>query len=338
MKQLLLIIGFCCWFSIPQTVFAQTINGDDILTSAIYSYTDSLSELLPIGSTVFINDHSDFNGVTSYFGKFVAMKISNRLTNNKNFTVVDRNSIDLIIKEQKFQRSGIVDEKTVVALGEMTGANIIVFGTITEFEKKVIIDSKIINVKTGEIIGTTDYTITKTNDVANLISTIILSSEQQKMELEKERQKILQGIKIERDKKLASLEIEERQLKQKIIDLENEFREKSVVLKEYKIKQEKLKNLDSEIEKIYREIDKASNKISLLKVGMTRNEVKQVIGERFRLEPYTDCGFFGKYILYFEGGVLVKGCMIGDKDKYGYIINKCSDCSSHSARNNQIKF
>jgi len=300
------------------------VKGDDILSKTIYSYADSLSQLLPVGSTVFINDHSDFNGVTSYFGKYVAVKISNRLTKNKNFTVVDRNSIELILKEQKLQYSGVVDEKTAVELGKMVGASVIVFGSITEFTDKVSIDSKILSVQTAKVIGTTDYSINKTKDVADLIATVISSSEQQKKELEAERQKILQQIDLERENKLAGLELEERQLKQKIVNLEREYREKSVVLKEYKIQRNKLKKIKSEIEKIYREIDQTNNKVLSLKVGMTLNEVQNFLGERFKAfgNPNTQagCGITGKYILVFENGILVKGCTLG-----GAVID-CRTC------------
>ena len=333
MKQILLILGFCFWSCVPPTISTNSVKDDDILTNTINSYADSLSQFLPIGSTVFINDHSDFNGVTSYFGKFVAVKISNRLTNNKNFTVVDRNSIELIIKEQKFQYSGIVDEKTAVELGKMIGASVIVFGTITEFTNKVSIDSKILNVESAKIIGTTDYAINKTEDVANLIATVISSSEQQRKDLEKERQKILQQIEIERENKLAGLELEERQLKQKIINLENEFREKSVVLKEYKIKQEKLRIVEGEIAKIHREIENASNRISSLKIGMHYKEVGKIIGDRFNYSYYPECSLIGRYILIYDNGILMKGCMIGDRSSIGSLVDDCSSCSSYDTKN-----
>ncbi|MBT7825734.1 MAG: hypothetical protein HN600_04000 [Bacteroidetes bacterium] len=337
MKQILIILGLFIWSCVPPTILTNDVKGEDILTITINAYADSLSQFIPIGSTVFINDHSDFNGVTSYFGKFVAVKISNRLSNNKNFTVVDRNSIELIIKEQKFQYSGIVDEKTAVELGELIGASVTVFGTITEFTNKVSIDSKILNVETAKIIGTTDYSIIKTKDIANLIATVISSSEEQKKDLEKERQKILQQIDIERENKLAGLELEERLLKQKLSDLENEFRKKSVVLKEYKIQQEELRKIEDEIDRIHHEIDSASNKISSLKVGMTLNEVRQIIGKRFRYDSYGECGYFGKYILCFKGDILVKGCMIGDRSKVGSYIDNCSSCSYYDSLN-RIKY
>ena len=334
-KLLILFISIGLWSCIPPTTSSEMVNENDILTLTINSYADSLSNLLPIGSTVFINDHSDFNGVISYFGKYVAVKISNRLTKNKNFTAVDRNSIELILKEQKFQYSGAVDEKTAVELGNMVGASVIVFGTITEFANKVSIDSKILSVKTAKVIGTTDYSINKTDDVADLIATVISSSEKQKKELEKERQKILQQIDLERENKLAGLELEERELKQKIINLEREYREKSVVLKEYKVQQEKLRKIESEIAKLHREIDQASNKISFLKIGMTEKEVVDIIGDsRYRSEY--SYGYFGKYILCYEGGILVKGCMIGDKDG-NLIIKSGSGCTVYNSPN-RIKY
>lgn len=335
----LLFIGLGLWSCIPPTSSSDMVKSDDILSMTIYSYADSLSQLLPVGSTVFINDHSDFNGVISYFGKYLAVKISNRLTKNKNFTVVDRNSIELILKEQKFQYSGAVDEKTAVELGKMVGASVIVFGTITEFTNKVSIDSKILSVKTAKVIGTTDYSINKTKDVADLIATVISSSEKQKKELEQERQKILQQIDLERENKLAGLELEERQLKQKIVNLEREYREKSVVLKEYQVQKEKLRKIKNEITKIHREIDQASSKISLLKIGMTVDEVVKIIGDRFHYDTYGDCGSVGKYILVFESSVLIRGCMIGDRVSNPYIspIRDCSGCKVGDTPN-RIKY
>ena len=318
---------------IPPSSSSDIVAGDDILSKTIQSYADSLGHLLPVGSTVFINDHSDFNGVTSYFGKYVAVKISNRLTKNKNFTIVDRNSIELILKEQKFQYSGVVDEKTAVKLGKIIGASVIVFGTITEFTNKVSIDSKVLNVQNAKIIGTSDYSINKTEDVATLIATVISSSEQQKKQLERERQKILREIELERENKLAGLELEELELKQKIVNLEKEYREKSVVLKEYKVKQEELRRVESEIAKMHRAIDKASNKISMLKIGMHFKEVEKIIGDRFNYTRFPDCSIIGRYILVYQQGILIKGCMAGDRTTYGSVVDDCSGCQSYDTKN-----
>ena len=316
-KHLTLLLFFIClglWSCIPPTSSSNMVKDNDILSKTIYSYADSLSQLLPIGSTVFINDHSDFNGVTSYFGKYVAVKISNRLTKNKDFTVVDRNSIELILKEQKFQYSGAVDEKTAIELGKMVGASVIVFGIITEFTNRVSIDSKILSVETANVIGTTDYSINKTKDVADLIATVISSSEKQKKELEQERQKILQQIDLERENKLAGLELEEIELKQKIVNLESEYREKSVVLKKYEVQKEQLREIDAKIEKIYKSLEDAESRVRLLRIGMKRGEVKEIIGERF--EGKTKNVQIGRHELNFSSN---------DKTLYNIYHNKYGD-------------
>ena len=38
----------------------------DILSQEIQSYADSIDLLIPIGSSVYIAEHSDFNGKTSF--------------------------------------------------------------------------------------------------------------------------------------------------------------------------------------------------------------------------------------------------------------------------------
>lgn len=48
-------------FCIPPTTSSKMVNENDFLTLTINSYANSLSNLLPIGSTVFINDHSEYS-------------------------------------------------------------------------------------------------------------------------------------------------------------------------------------------------------------------------------------------------------------------------------------
>lgn len=48
------------------------------------------------------------------------------------FTVINRDKIDEILKEQKFQYSGLVDKKTTVKIGKLIGVQSIITGNITD--------------------------------------------------------------------------------------------------------------------------------------------------------------------------------------------------------------
>lgn len=70
---------------------------------------------------------------------------------------------------------------------------------------------------------------------------------------------------------------------------------------------------------------------------MTKDEVKKIIGNRaFEGGSPYDCLFVGKYILVFVGGVLMKGCIIGDTTRpngKGNIADDCSSCKSFPTTN-----
>jgi curli biogenesis system outer membrane secretion channel CsgG len=66
---------------------------------------------------------------------------------------VDRENIEELIDEQKFQVSGLTDESTAVEIGKLSGADIVVIGSISYVGKKYYMNIKLISVETGEIIG-----------------------------------------------------------------------------------------------------------------------------------------------------------------------------------------
>jgi len=68
------------------------------------------------------------------YGKQASVEIENVLASadvkgQKYFTVVDRQNIQRVMSEQKFQTSGIVDENTAVKLGKLIGAEGVYIGT-----------------------------------------------------------------------------------------------------------------------------------------------------------------------------------------------------------------
>jgi predicted nucleic acid-binding protein len=62
--------------------------------------------------------------------EFIANELEYILVNNR-FTVVDRNELDRIRKEQNFQLSGDVDDNTIVSLGKIASAEVVITGAIT---------------------------------------------------------------------------------------------------------------------------------------------------------------------------------------------------------------
>ena len=79
--------------------------------------------------------------------------MENAFVNVGKVRVVERKNIEEILEEYKFQASGLIDEGTAIEIGKLSGADIIVIGSINRVGGIFYLNIKLIEVKTGEIIG-----------------------------------------------------------------------------------------------------------------------------------------------------------------------------------------
>tara|TARA_B100000886_G_scaffold327769_1_gene275549 strand:+ start:194 stop:739 length:546 start_codon:yes stop_codon:yes gene_type:complete len=86
-----------------------------------------------------------------------------RVSDNK---IVERSKIDDILKEQKFQMSGCVDE-CLIELGKMLGANSVVIGSIGKVGNVYTISARMVNAESGEILQAISYD--SDYDIGNLL-------------------------------------------------------------------------------------------------------------------------------------------------------------------------
>jgi len=63
--------------------------------------------------------------------KIEANLASFRIDNKKYFTIVSRNDFDKIIREQRIQNSGLVDQETATEVGQLIGADAIISGNVS---------------------------------------------------------------------------------------------------------------------------------------------------------------------------------------------------------------
>jgi hypothetical protein len=83
----------------------------------------------------------------------VMVFIENAFVNVGKVRVVDRQNIAKIVKEYEFQAGDLTDETTAVEIGKLSGADIIVIGSISFVGNVYYLNIKLISVETAEIIG-----------------------------------------------------------------------------------------------------------------------------------------------------------------------------------------
>jgi hypothetical protein len=84
--------------------------------------------------------------------EFVANELEYLLVNNR-FTVVDRSELDRIRREQNFQLSGDVDDKTIVSIGKFAGADIVLTGAITGTGETRRLRLRALNTQTAQVVA-----------------------------------------------------------------------------------------------------------------------------------------------------------------------------------------
>ena len=107
-------------------------------------------------------------GLTSKQTNACFNQLETSLIESKRFVVIEKNSRDELLEEQKQQLQGCFDEGCAVDVGKMIGADYLVLGGIINLEGLYQINIKIVDIEKGDIL---DKVTTKvTGDMAQLLT------------------------------------------------------------------------------------------------------------------------------------------------------------------------
>jgi len=128
--------------------FAQTATLDMSLSTA----KTNIEIQLPPGAKVLI---AGIAAPTKELGSYITEEISARLVNGKRVIVVERNAqvIQVLNAETAYQLSGEVSDNSIQSIGQKTGAEYVITGSITAAGDQYRLRFKITQVKTSEIKG-----------------------------------------------------------------------------------------------------------------------------------------------------------------------------------------
>ncbi len=87
-------------------------------------------------------------------GAQVANLVFARLVVDPSLWLVDREDLDKTFAEAELNLSGLVDRKQAIAIGQLTGAQIIVTGSIFQIDNTIHVVAKIIGTETSRVLGT----------------------------------------------------------------------------------------------------------------------------------------------------------------------------------------
>lgn len=90
------------------------------------------------------------SGETTALGNYITEDFSVYLTNSgNNFQVIDRNHLDVLLKEHQLNAEGYIDGETAKELGKITAVDAIITGTYTVLNSVVKVRAKALNTETA---------------------------------------------------------------------------------------------------------------------------------------------------------------------------------------------
>ena len=95
-------------------------------------------------------------------GNVVSDRLTTKIVKLKKFQVIDRESLQKVLEEQKLQTSGVVDPETAKKIGKVLGVEAIITGSLTNMSGGMVeVNAKLIRTETAEIINVSSAKVEK---------------------------------------------------------------------------------------------------------------------------------------------------------------------------------
>ncbi|MBW1743617.1 MAG: hypothetical protein JRJ47_09350, partial [Deltaproteobacteria bacterium] len=82
--------------------------------------------------------------------------LTDAMVNENRFRVVERDKLELVLREQKLSRSKLIDKSTAISLGKLVATQTIITGSIIETRAGIEVVGRMIDTETSEILATVD--------------------------------------------------------------------------------------------------------------------------------------------------------------------------------------
>ncbi|QDU92489.1 CsgG/HfaB family protein [Lignipirellula cremea] len=125
------------------------------------------------------------------------------LAASESLYLVDREDMEKLLKEQELSLSGLVNPDQAVQVGRMTGAKLIVTGSVLQVGEKLILVAKIIGVETTRVVG-----VTVKGSVRDELDDLVTELAEQVDQAISKRSADLVAKKVSRDDRIAALKKE----------------------------------------------------------------------------------------------------------------------------------
>lgn len=122
------------------------IFGISILLLSNLIFSDSLNTIKSLALIDFQGEGVEQSIANNFSNKFRKL-----ILDDKRFSVMERDNMNSILKEQGYQHSGCMSTECVIDVGKLIGVNYVIAGAVGKVGKLYIINARLVNVETGKI-------------------------------------------------------------------------------------------------------------------------------------------------------------------------------------------
>ena len=98
-------------------------------------------------------------GLTPQEATILTQRLTTKLIAIDRYQVVERNNMDKILKEQKFQNSGCTDSECAVEIGQLLNTDFIILGSVNKFGSTYAVDARLIDVGLGKSLISAEFSM-----------------------------------------------------------------------------------------------------------------------------------------------------------------------------------
>jgi hypothetical protein len=121
-----------------------------LLNTAITNSFKTVSRNIPVNSEIAIVNIASDNNVDS---GFILEELTLAFVNSGLFTIVDRQTLNIIRAEQNFQLSGEVSDEDIISIGKFIGADVVITGSVSGNGEMRRLRLRALDVKTAQILA-----------------------------------------------------------------------------------------------------------------------------------------------------------------------------------------
>ena len=243
---------------------------DNSLDSQLANLTNQIVESLSqeSKSKIAVIEFSDLNGNITEFGMYLSEELITRLFLTLKFDVIERQLLNQVISEQKLGMTGLIDDKSAIAIGNLLGVDAIVSGTVTDLGVSLKVNARLIATETGSVFAVASTEIIKDEKVKTLINRM---KESKPTVIEKKETEKPEKISVEKksivDKRVF--------FKEDFSEIEEGMAPKDWIGCEHLMVRKKSRSG----RKYLTPFEKGSKKISIQKINFTKNFRIDIIGK-----------------------------------------------------------